>query len=1035
MILRRSLSPNLGVNQHSHAASVRVTAWTLGGHFDALYHFIVAKHRKPKTSKAAFVALLLGMTSIGLAPTVVNASGAIACEVPAGAGATAITVQDGSVCEITFKASGEPVTNNTWEFVVPDGVARVSALLVGAGGNSFVSDDGESAAAGGGGEVTFISNLFNLAGSTSRTFNITVGYADTQGASLTPTRTVKVATTEPISFEALPLMVDGVSLTDQDVILVKDQVVPAENGIYRVEVDEDAGTTWQRLPFYDAGNYIKKDDIVAVLEGTQYPYWRLTTEVVNVGIDPLEWSPNWSIAYGETEIERDGGNHYDAAAGFPGYRIEATIIGGMSGGVVNGIEGPFGGEGQIVEQAFSIATGGGDSGPGQYATSPFGNVEGGRGTLAEDPAPRREEHLWSDLDKIFGAGGSYLHNVTLAELLEETDPLSPIQGLGTGGNIALVSHETDFLTGDFGSNGAVIIRFLTFPTPTVTFFPNGGVGSMLPQSSATDSALSPNAFTRDGYTFVGWNTDPLGDSGSGYASQAVYGFEEFGSDYLYAQWIPAGSFLFNKGEHKRGDQQLDGESAVNQPLFEPGNLNIGDDLEINDYIDFYDVTTVTVDGNPVSVGARITFLSHYGSTGNDMADDQLDTLDGNASMDASENNYLLKSELDFDTSKTDGDSFVELNIAFYKDLSSANFLTMNPPSPITLEDVQLSMYDIDYLQFIGIEGDNYRVFLSEDSHVEVDNERTRFPYRTFTSPDEGTSDEESFTIGRATVLFSTVQQFNLMLGVTKEAFLGAEDSEYAATYLLDFGPGLPWGDNDDAPIEFEEEEQQGPEEEEQPQGSNSTSTPTGPVVSYVAPVLSGMSTTCVSPNVTSQSVQLSGSLFSGVTSAQVAGTPVVISNLTAGSMTLALPSLPPGNYDLTLFLKNAGFVYEGALKVCSSSVGNQVPGQILLPFKASKRFIAYRGDRGPVTTRDRVAITNFVRSNPGLTAVTCIGSTSGVPAKASDMALARARAQNACRVVKSLLPDVSIRIGTSVGKGVGQFFRAMTITGTGIKPN
>jgi hypothetical protein len=87
-----------------------------------------------------------------------------------------------------------------------------------------------------------------------------------------------------------------------------------------------------------------------------------------------------------------------------------------------------------------------------------------------------------------------------------------------------------------------------------------------------------------------------------------------------------------------------------------------------------------------------------------------------------------------------------------------------------------------------------------------------------------------------------------------------------------------------------------------------------------------------------------------------------------------------------------------------------------------------------VVARDLRAITAFIKANPGLTSVTCTGSTSGIPAKSTDQALATARATNACNIVKRLVPGVTTFISTITGQGVGQFHRAVIITGQGIRP-
>ncbi|MDG5816929.1 InlB B-repeat-containing protein [Chitinispirillales bacterium ANBcel5] len=75
------------------------------------------------------------------------------------------------------------------------------------------------------------------------------------------------------------------------------------------------------------------------------------------------------------------------------------------------------------------------------------------------------------------------------------------------------------------------------PLPnTVNFDANEGSGSMEPQTIATDEteALSKNEFSRDGYTFIGWNTESDG-SGESYEDEADFTMETEGV-MLYAQW-------------------------------------------------------------------------------------------------------------------------------------------------------------------------------------------------------------------------------------------------------------------------------------------------------------------------------------------------------------------------------------------------------------------------------------------------------------------------------------------------------------------
>ena len=67
----------------------------------------------------------------------------------------------------------------------------------------------------------------------------------------------------------------------------------------------------------------------------------------------------------------------------------------------------------------------------------------------------------------------------------------------------------------------------------VIFNANGGTGTMATQSGLSSATLTPNSFTRSGFTFNGWNTDPNGN-GTPYANGATYPFTS--NVLLYAQW-------------------------------------------------------------------------------------------------------------------------------------------------------------------------------------------------------------------------------------------------------------------------------------------------------------------------------------------------------------------------------------------------------------------------------------------------------------------------------------------------------------------
>ena len=99
---------------------------------------------------------------------------------------------------------------------------------------------------------------------------------------------------------------------------------------------------------------------------------------------------------------------------------------------------------------------------------------------------------------------------------------------------------------------------------TITFNANGGTGEMaaLMANPGYDKQLSSNTFTREGYTFTGWNTKADG-TGTGYADGATVKFDV--DTTLYAQWTqnPVITFDANGGKGIMGTQTVNpGVSAA-----------------------------------------------------------------------------------------------------------------------------------------------------------------------------------------------------------------------------------------------------------------------------------------------------------------------------------------------------------------------------------------------------------------------------------------------------------------------------------------
>lgn len=175
-------------------------------------------------------------------------------------------------------------------------------------------------------------------------------------------------------------------------------------------------------------------------------------------------------------------------------------------------------------------------------------------------------------------------------------------------------------------------------------------------------------------------------------------------------------------------------------------------------------------------------------------------------------------------------------------------------------------------------------------------------------------------------------------------------------------------------------------------------------------------------------VVLSGERLTGVSAAVIDGVTVTVSNVTATSLSFTAPALEAGTYSVRYLSTSGSVTHQDSLVVRGSAAPARAAGS---SFYVTERFTNYMGDKGSVVSSDESAIAAFIAANPGITRVTCQGSTSGVPAIASDSALALSRAENACDIVEKLVPGVTVKYATSTGKGVGQFYRAVKIYAAG----
>jgi hypothetical protein len=156
-------------------------------------------------------------------------------------------------------------------------------------------------------------------------------------------------------------------------------------------------------------------------------------------------------------------------------------------------------------------------------------------------------------------------------------------------------------------------------------------------------------------------------------------------------------------------------------------------------------------------------------------------------------------------------------------------------------------------------------------------------------------------------------------------------------------------------------------------------------------------------------------------------------------ITFTAPDMKAGKYQIKYWVpvNSVNLTDSITIGACSQAPVTSAPSepeetQVVDPaapkrFYDAKRFSNYLGDRSGVISADKRAITAFLGKYQGITRITCLGSTSGVPAAPSDMRLATNRANNACEIARKLNPEAKITIRAITGLGIGQFHRSVSI--------
>lgn len=129
--------------------------------------------------------------------------------------------------------------------------------------------------------------------------------------------------------------------------------------------------------------------------------------------------------------------------------------------------------------------------------------------------------------------------ISIGSFYEQT----PIEGYDTVEWYLDAQYKEKVSGKELAANGQTLYAKKIANSYTIQYSPNGGTGVMASQSAefSKEIALSPNAFSRRGYTFTGWNRCSDG-SGKAYEDKAqvqnLAGKSQGEEVTLYAQWAP-----------------------------------------------------------------------------------------------------------------------------------------------------------------------------------------------------------------------------------------------------------------------------------------------------------------------------------------------------------------------------------------------------------------------------------------------------------------------------------------------------------------